>query len=91
MPINQTIIYIIESHNPNDTYDTYDTYIKESYNPYNLYDAYNASYIKDKNQYQDQDQCQCQYTRNRDYKEYNELEVTKAAKEALEVVESLLM
>ena len=85
MPINQTIIYIIESHNPNDTYDTYDTYIKESYNPYNLYDAYNASYVQDQNQDQDQ------YMRKRDDKEYNELEVTKAAEEALKVVESLLM
>ena len=79
MPINQTIIYIIESHNPNYTY------IKESYNPYNLYDAYNASYVQDQNQDQDQ------YMRKRDDKEYNELEVTKAAEEALKVVESLLM
>jgi len=64
----------MESQNPNDIY------IKESYNPYNQYDvyAYTYAYVKDP------------YMRIRDDTKYNEIEVTKAAREALEVVESLM-
>jgi len=66
----------MESQNPNDIY------IKESYNPYNQYDVYACAYAYT--------YVQDPYMRKRDDTKYNELEVTKAAKEALEVVESLM-
>ena len=70
----------MESQNPNDVY------IKESYNPYNQYDVYAYTYAYP----YAYTYVQGPYMRKRDDTKYNELEVTKAAQEALEVVESLM-